>query len=138
MSAPLAVGDPVPAFSAPDQFGKEFNSTHQVRFLLVATEMACAKAADQKLAAMGPGFLEQHAAAYVLDIHSMPGIARFFAFPKMRKYPFKIVLVDSTNTLARFPAQSGRVTVLAVTPSGTIQGISFWDPARELATGLFH
>lgn len=65
-----------------------------------------------------------------MDIHPMPGIARMFAFPKMRKYPQRIVLVDSADALAAFPKQSGRLTVLALTPAGRIEKISYWDPDK--------
>jgi hypothetical protein len=136
-AAPLAVGDAVPAISAKDQHGTEFIFTNQLQFLLVATEMACAKAANQKLAGQGAGFLESHHAAYLMDIHTMPGVARFFALPKMRKYPHRIVLVDSAATLAGFPAQPGRVTVLALTPAGRIQKIGWWNPEREPASACF-
>jgi hypothetical protein len=134
-AAQLAVGDAVPTFSAKDQHGKEFNLTNGVKFLLVATEMACAKSANQKLAEQGAGFLEKHQAAYVLDIHSMPSIARVFALPKMRKYPQRIVLVETAETLAAFPVQPGRVTVLALTSAGRVRKISYWDPAREPVAG---
>lgn len=136
-AAPLAAGDPAPSFSAPDQHGVEFNSTNGVRFLLVAVGMAPAKAANQKLAAAGAGFLEKHSAAYVMDIHTMPGVARFFALPKMRKYPQRIVLVDSAQTLAAVPTQPGMVTVLAISPAGRIEKISYWDPVKEPATVCF-
>jgi hypothetical protein len=130
-AAPLAAGDPMPAFSANDQHGKEFNSTNNVRFLLVAKEMACARSANQKLAEQGAGFLEKHQAAYVLDIHSMPAVARVFAFPKMRRYPQRIVLVETAETLAAFPMQAGRVTVLALTSEGRIRDIRYWDPVSQ-------
>ena len=130
-AAPLAVGDLLPVFSARDQHGNEFNSTNRFRFMLAVTEMAAAKAANQKLAAMGAGYLETNSAVYVMDIHTMPGIARYFALPKMRKYPQPIVLVETAETLAAFPAQPGRVTVLTLTPGKRIQKITYWDPAAD-------
>jgi hypothetical protein len=72
-----------------------------------------------------------------MDIHTMPSVARFFALPKMRKYPHRIVLVDSAATLAGFPAQPGRVTVLALTPSGRIQKIGWWNPESEPVAACF-
>ena len=78
----LKVGDAVPVFSARDQFGKEFKLAAGLRFLLVGFDMGAGKAANLKLADLGAGWLENHGAAYVLDIHTMPGIARVFALPK--------------------------------------------------------
>ena len=135
-AAQLSVGDAVPAIAANDQHGTAFQFTNGLRFLLVATEMAASKSANQKLAAQGAGFLEQHQAAYLMDIHTMPGVARVFALPKLRKQPHRIVLVDTADALAAFPVQPGRVTVLALTPAGRVQKISFWDPAREPVAGF--
>ena len=134
-AAQLAVGDAVPAFSLKDQHGKEFNFTIGVQFLLVVTDMGSAKSANKKLAEQGAGFLEKNHAAYLMDIHSMPGIARVFALPKMRKYPQRIVLVEDAKTLAAFPSKPERVTVLALTPDGRIRKISYWDPAGEPVAG---
>lgn len=127
----LAVGDPVPVISARDQHGREFVLGTNVQFVLVVTERACAQSANRQLAAASAGFLEKHAAVYLLDIHTMPAVARWFALAKMRQYPQRIVLVDSAKTLAVFPAQSNCVTVLALTPAGRVRKISFWNPARE-------
>jgi len=127
----------VPVIAAPDQHGQMFNSTNGWQFLLIASEMACAKAASQKLAEQGTGFLEQHHGAYLLDIHTMPAIARFFAIPKMRKYPMRIILVDAAPTLAVFPSRPGRVTVVALTADRRVRKISYWDPQSEPVAGCF-
>jgi hypothetical protein len=134
-AAQLAVGDAVPALSLKDQHGKQFDFTNGVRFLLVVMDMGSAKAANKKLAEQGAGFLEKNGAAYLMDIHSMPGIARVFALPKMRKYPERIALVEYEKTLAAFPSKPERVTVLALTPEGRIRKISYWDPAAEPVAG---
>ena len=135
-AAQLAVGDAVPAIAANDQHGVAFQFTNGIRWLLVVTEMGASKSANQKLAAAGADFLEQHHAAYLVDIHTMPAIARVFALPKMRKHPHRIVLVDTPDALAAFPAQPGRVTVLALTPAGRVEKISYWNPAQEPVAGF--
>lgn len=134
-AAQLTVGDAVPTFSAKDQHGMKFVFTNGTQFLLVATERACGTSANHKLAEQGAGFLEKHQAVYVMDIHTMPGVARLFALPKMRKYPQRIVLVETAGTLAWVPAQPGRVTVLALTPAGRIRKISYGIPDSEPVAG---
>jgi len=74
-AAPLAVGDAVPVIIASDQHGEAFQFTNGIRFLLVVTEMTPAKLANRRLTTAGAGFLEQHNAAYLMDIHTMPAIA---------------------------------------------------------------
>ncbi len=131
LGLPLAVGDAVPPVSATDQRGVDFVFTNGTRFLLVATEMASAKSANHKLTEKGAGFLEKYQAAYLMDIHTMPSIARMFALPKLRKYPHRIVLVDSAVTLTNFPSLPGRVTVLTLTSTGHIRKIGYWNPDNE-------
>lgn len=127
----LAVGDAVPVFSARDQFANEFHFQAGLRFLLLGFDMGASKAANLKLAALGPGWLEKQGAVYVLDIHSMPAIARVFALPKFRKYPHRIILAEAESLLAPFPRQPERFTVLVLTPTGKIKEIRFWNPASE-------
>jgi len=71
----------------------------------------------------------------VMDIHTMPGLARFFALAKMRQYPQRIVLVETAGTLAWVPAEPGRVTVLALTSAGRIRKVSYWNPSNEPLAG---
>lgn len=127
----LAVGDAVPALSAKDQFDKEFKFEAGLRFLLLGFEMDTGKQADHKLADLGAGWLEKHGAAYVLDIHTMPAVARLFALPKMRKYPQRIVLADSENLLAPFPHKPENITILVLTPAGKIKEIRYWNPTSD-------
>jgi hypothetical protein len=56
-SAQLSVGDAMPKIIANDQHGVAFQFTNGIRCLLVVTEMAASKTANQKLAAVGAGFL---------------------------------------------------------------------------------
>ena len=130
-AAPLAVGDPVPAIIANDQHAVPFTLTTNLQCLLIVTEMDAAKAANKKLAGQGAGFLEKHSAAYLMDIHTMPAIGRWFAIPKMQKYPQRIILIDSATALADFPAHPNCVTVVGLTPAGRIQKINYWNPATE-------
>jgi hypothetical protein len=126
----------VPVIIASDQHGEAFQFTNGIRFLLVVTEMTPAKLANRRLTTAGAGFLEQHNAAYLMDIHTMPAIARFFALPKLRKYPHRIVLVQTADALPAFPVQPGCVTVLRLTSAAHVEKISFWNPASEPVDGF--
>lgn len=136
-AAPLQVGDAVPKISAKDQHGKDYNFTNGTTCLLIALDRDSAKAANHQLAEQGAGFLEKQGAVYLMDIHTMPAIGRFFALPKMRKYPQRIVLIDSADSLNWVPVKPEHVTVLKLTPEGRVERISFWQPANEPVTDLF-
>ena len=131
LAGSLTVGEAVPSFAAKDQFGKEFKFTPGLHFLLVGFDMNAGKLANHKFADLGPGWLEQRGAAYVLDIHTMPAVARLFALPKMRKYPQRVVLAETATLLAPFPRQPEKITILELAPDGVIRAIRFWDPAAS-------
>lgn len=137
VAAPLAVGEVVPSISAKDQHGAPYTFTNGTAVLLVAVEMAAAQAANKELAGQGAGFLEKHGAAYLMDIHPMPGIAKVFALPKMRKYPHRIVLFETKGALSWAPVKPGRVTVLSLTSAGRLERIAYWEPATEPVAGIF-
>lgn len=136
-AAPLAVGDAIPAITAKDQHGAAYAFTNGTTHLLVAVEMDAAKAANQKLTGQGAGFLEKHGAVYLMDIHPMPGIAKVFALPKMRKYPHRIVLIETKGVLNWAPTKAGHVSVLSLTPDGKVSKIAYWNPATDPASSLF-
>ncbi len=135
-AAQLVVGDLAPVIVVKDQFGKELIFTNGVRYLLIAVERACATSANQQFTVAGGGFLEKHQACFVMDIHKMPAVARWFAFPKMRKYPHRVGLVDSAAMLQNFPLQANRVTVLELGSDRRIRAIKYWDPTKEPAGQL--
>jgi len=56
---------------------------------------------------------------------------------KMRKYPHRIVLIETADTPNWAPVKAGHVTVLKLTADGRIANITFWQPASEPVAGLF-
>ena len=72
-----------------------------------------------------------------MDVHTMPAIGKFFAIPKMQKYPERIVLIDTEHVLDWVPAQTGSLTVLKLTPEARIEKISYWQSTVESITNLF-
>jgi len=133
----LKVGDKIPALTAKDQHDVPYAFTNGTAYLLFAIDMDSAKAANHKFADQGAGYLEQHGAVYLMDVHTMPAIGKFFAIPKMQKYPERIVLIDTEHTLDWVPAKPGRLTVLKLTPEARIEKISYWQSTSESVTNLF-
>lgn len=130
-AAPLEVGGEIPKITAQDQHGVPYTFTNGTAYLLIALDMDSAKAANQKLAAQGAGFLEKHNAVYLMDIHPMPDIGKFFALRKMRKYPQRIVLIETADTMNWAPTKPNHVTILKLTTAGKVERISYWQPAKE-------
>jgi hypothetical protein len=90
--------------------------------------MSVGKAANRYLAEQGKDFLPSEHAIFVANIYGMPGIGRFFAMPKMKKYPHRIMLADAEGLLDAFPQEDGKVTVFELGAKGEIKAITFWDP----------
>ena len=96
LGAELVVGDAVPAITANDQNGLPYTFTNGTQCLLIAMEMDSAKAANHKLANQGAGFLEKHGAVYLMDVHTMPAIARVFAFNTANGFTTTASLASAT------------------------------------------
>jgi hypothetical protein len=121
----------VPSITAKDQFGKEFKFSTDLRFLLVGFERGVNEQADQKLAKLGAGWLEQHKAAYLMDSHKIPSLVRGLAVRQMKESPERIILCDDQKLLEPFPHKVDRITILGLTSEGKIQDIRYWDAASE-------
>ncbi len=127
----LKVGDKMKSFKTTDQHGKAIEVKAGPEHALISFEMAVAKSANKQFEALGANYLPTSKAIYIASIHGMPKIGRFFAMPKMRKYPHQIILADAEGLLDPFPQKKGHVTVLNLDQKGTIKGIQYWDPEKQ-------
>ena len=129
-------GDEMPPLAGHDQHGVAFEMSgaaqaEEVKVVLISFDMATAKQANGHLAEQGAGFLDQHGAVYVANVHGMPGMGKFFALRKMRRYPHRIVLSEQAHALDPFPRSEGSVTVVTLGTDGRIAALHFWNPAQE-------
>lgn len=125
-------GDRFAPFSTKDQHDRAYTYEGGARRVIVAFEMGSGKAANAFFETQPADFLARHDTIFLSNIHGMPGIARAFAMPKMRKYPHRILIADGKDFLARYPTQEDQLTVLSLDASGVITDISFVDPKRGL------
>ena len=133
----LVAGDQFPELQAQDQHGNGYQFEKGTKTLLIAFDMAAAKAANKYLSKQTTNYLSDNGIIFISNIHGMPGIGRFFALPKMRKYPYRIILADSEHLLDPFPRQQNQLTVIRLDNSAVIVSITFWTPAQgELAAML--
>jgi hypothetical protein len=124
-------GSKINAFKAADQHGQAYEfEAAKTKYLLISFDMETGKKTNAALSAKGAEYLTGQKAVYIANIFGMPGIGRMFALPKMKKYPHRIILGDDANLLTPFPQQAGKVTVIKLS-NGTVQSISYWDPATQ-------
>jgi len=76
-----------------DQHDRPYTLADDLQVLLVARDMAGAKLVEAALAGKPEGYLEQRRAVFLADISRMPSlIAKMFAVPAMRDYPYRVIL----------------------------------------------
>lgn len=130
-AAPYQKGDRVETFQAKDQYDQGFTfKPAETRFLLVTHDMETGKKANAVLTTVGKENLVKKKVVYLANIHGMPGVGRMFAIPKMKKYSHTIILGDDANLIARFPAETGKVTVLGL-QGGKVASVKYWTPGTD-------
>jgi len=131
----LNTGDATPSFAIKDQFEKSNTIAADAKTIIVAGDRDASEVIRDYLLTKEKGFLEGNKAYYVADISGMPSlITKFFALPKMKKYPFSILLVDEEQSKS-FNKKEGKITVYTV-EAGKVSNVKYIATADELA-GVF-
>jgi len=134
-AAPLASGDHFPALKdMQDQHEVAYTLPRCVEHIAVAYTMSVGKSANGYFAKKGATYLPEQNAVFIANVYGMPAIGRFFAMPKMKKYPHRIMLADSEGLLEDFPQKDDRVTVFDLDATGKIVAIRYWNPEKEEIT----
>ena len=130
---PLAVGEPMTTYSLADQHGNAHILQKDTRFVVLAFEMQLAKTLHQWLAKQDANYLTQHQTEYVADISGMPSIiTMLFAGPKMRRYPFPIILADNPDFAGGFPQQTGKISLIQLDAEQVVSGIQYVATPDEI------
>ena len=129
---PYAVGDRFDAFTTRDQHDVIYTLTPEVRTIIVAFSMPVAKAANRFFEKQPVNLLPSHHAVFVANIYGMPSVGRFFALPKMRNYPHRILLADAERFFDRYSQQEGKLTVFRLDSSALITSVAFVEPEQGL------
>lgn len=120
----------------PDQHGQLHKLAPDTRTVIFAADMNATKIAHALLAARDPDYLNRHHAVLIADIHRMPRvITRLFALPKMRKYPYRMLLVHEAEQGRAFPRREGEVTILRLADL-RIASVAYVTSAAALEAAL--
>lgn len=125
-------GDAFASFTTKDQHEKDYTFAPGPRLVIVSFEMAEGKAANAFFATKGATFLDEQKTIFIANIHGMPAVGRFFALPKMKRYPHRILLADAETFLERYPHEDKKLTAIRLDPAGAITAIDFIDPEKDL------
>lgn len=128
----LNIGESLPTFSIKDQFEKAHTLKNDTQTIIVASGKSTSEIIRDYLLKQEGDFLTKNKAVYVADISGMPSlIAKFFALPKMKKYPFSVLLVDEEQT-KKFSKQDDKITIYRVN-EGKITSVNYITNEAELA-----
>jgi len=110
---PYAVGEHLPRFELTDQHGRRSTVDEQTELLVFLPDRAAGKLLHAALAGAPPDFLAKHHTVCIADISGMPRlVARFIALPKMRDYPYPLLLAENAELDARMPRRTAAATLL--------------------------
>ncbi len=129
---PYKVGDAFESFTTQDQHEKSYTFEPGTRIVVVSFTMGVGKDANRFFEKQPATFLADQQAIFVSNNYGMPSVGRFFALPKMKKYPHRILLADAEHFLDRYPTQEDKLTVFRLAPDAKITAIEFVDPEKNL------
>ncbi|APW66892.1 hypothetical protein LPB137_13980 [Poseidonibacter parvus] len=127
----LNIGDSTPTFEIKDQFEKMHKISADAKTILVAESRGTSVIIREYLLTKDTDFLAKNKAHYIADISGMPSlISKFIALPKMKKYPFSILLVDEEQSKS-FNTKDDKITVYTVT-DGKVSNVKYIETTEEL------
>ncbi len=132
IASSLTIDSQVPAIKIKDQFEKEHTIDANVKTILFASDKGTSDILKEYLLSKDADILTKNNAVYVADISGMPSlISKFIALPKMKKYPFSVLLLDDTNK-DNFVKEDGKIIVYSL-ENGKVVKIDKISTKEELA-----
>ncbi|PWE22478.1 hypothetical protein [Aliarcobacter skirrowii] len=133
-AASLNVDSSIIDIKIKDQFDKVHTLNESIKTILFASDKSTSDMLRDYLLPLSEkeNILDRNSAVYVADISGMPSlISKFIALPKMKKYPFSVLLLDDTNK-DNFVKEDGKIIVYSVV-DGKITNIEKISSKEELA-----
>ncbi|WP_419677970.1 hypothetical protein ACN2EN_00510 [Aliarcobacter lanthieri] len=133
-AAPLAVDSVIENIKIKDQNEVEKTIDANVKTILFASDKGSSDLLRDYLLPLSEkeNILEKNSAVYVADISGMPSlISKFIALPKMKKYPFSVLLLDDTNK-DNFTKEDGKIIVYSL-EDGKVTEIRKISTTEELS-----
>ncbi len=131
------VGKPFPVYTLQDQFGNTNTLSSATRFVVVASEKGVSEKVNEWLKPKEPGYLAAHNSEYVSDIEPMPGIiTKMFALPKMKKYPFTLLLATEKSFAQTYPRKDGKIALFVLDEKQVLSDVKFLDTPAEVEAVL--
>ena len=130
-SSEIKLDEKLRVFVLPDQFGAYHTVDRHTKTIIVSFEKDTGKDVNTFLASKDSNYLQQNSAVYIANISKMPTIiTRLFAMPKLKRYKFTVLLVNSEDD-DRFSAKEEKITIYKLENS-VVKKILYISSAKEI------
>ena len=127
----LTIGTDIPTLTVKDQFEKDHTVDANIKTIIFSATKTEGTTIKEFLLTKDKDYLTTNKAVYIADITGMPSlITKFIAMPKMKDYPFSVLLVDEANK-GLFPVKEDMISVISL-ENGKITDIKYVKTAEEL------
>ena len=131
IASTLTIGNNLPTLKIKDQFEKEHIVDANIKTILFSASKTEGTTIKEFLLTKDKDYLATTKSAYIADITGMPGIiTSLIAMPKMKAYPFSVLLVYDANK-GFFPVQEDMISVISL-DNGKITDIKYVKTAEDL------
>lgn len=128
----MKVGDNLPKYKIFDQFEKEHVLSSDTNILIVTSSKLTGEIVKEYLLDQEKDFLKNNNAYYIADISQMPSmISKLFAIPKMKEYPFSVLLIDKEQAKI-FNKKDDHVSIYII-KNRKVLSINYIKEKEELA-----
>ena len=132
----LKVGTKIPVISLNDQHGQTHTVDRDARLILFCKDRKGQDIISEALDKTKEGYLTEHNTVYIADTSGMPRlVAKFIAFPALRKKPYTILLDDEPSVTKFFPSKKNSVTLLYVNAL-IIQAMEFVNDPESILKAI--
>lgn len=119
-----------------DQHELPYRIPSSTRYIIFAHDMSSKNLVQDMLSSKPDSFLQEHDAVFIADISGMPRvIARMFAYPSLRKLPYKVLLDELGTQTGEWDRKDSAVTLLTVADY-EVTGFSHIDQVEDLLAAL--
>ena len=131
----LTIGNVFPTLTIKDQFEKDFTVDANIKTIIFSATKTEGTTIKEFLLTKDKDYLTTNKTVYIADITGMPSlITKFIAMPKMKDYPFSVLLVDEANK-GLFSVKEDMISIISL-ENGKITDIKYVKTAEELGQNL--
>lgn len=129
-----APGESLQEFTLKNQHDAEAKVDKTIKYLVFAKDKKGSQIVEKAFKEVDKTYFAKKNMLYVADVSGMPGFAlSWFAKPKMKKYPFQVLLDEEPGPTKDFPSKKDQVSLLYLDQLNMTK-VEYFDSAESLST----